>query len=86
MSTLELSVMRRARRRTHLVGADGVMCGTRTTYTDADHTPLTLAGGATTRLRNDLMRELDGNACIPCTRIALGMLALYVSRDTGRAW
>lgn len=91
MSTIELAVMRRKHRRTHLAAIDvsGVlrpMCNTRTSTADAEFTPVPLNGGATTRLRNDLTRELDANTCIPCTLIAYGMLALYVSRDTGKAW
>jgi hypothetical protein len=88
MTSNDLVVVRRPKRRTHLMlhGASGLMCNTRTALSGAELTPVPLAGGATARLKNDLMRELDGNACIPCTLIALGMIALYASRDTGRAW
>lgn len=87
MTALEMSVMRRKGRRTHLLmpGASSPMCGTRTALTGADHVILPLIGGATRRLRNDLEREMDSNSCIPCTRITLAMLALYASRDTGKA-
>lgn len=85
MTAHTMRVMRRPRRRTHLIG-EHPLCGTTTAQTDATFVTIELIGGATTRLRNTLMRELDGNTCIPCTRIALGMLALYASRDTGKAW
>lgn len=88
MTANNLLVMRRPERRTHLMIAGAVipMCNTRTGIDNAHFTTLPLIGGATTRLKNDLMRELDGNACIPCSLIAIGMIALYASRDTGKAW
>lgn len=49
-------------------------------------TPLALIGGATARLKNDIIREMDSNSCHHCKCIALGMLALYASRDTGKPW
>lgn len=85
----ELRIMRRPKRRTHLYLPEALepMCGTIIqSFWEAEWTPIPIAGGATARLKNDLIRELDGNACIPCTRIALGMLALYVSRDGGKPW
>jgi hypothetical protein len=89
MPALFMSVMRRPRRRTHLImsGADLPACGTRTALTGAEHVPVDLIGGATYRLRVDLVRELNNDdTCARCARIAGAMLALYVARDTGRAW
>jgi hypothetical protein len=88
MTALELAVMRRKRRRTHLLapGADVPLCGTRTALTNASCVVLPLVGGATYRLRVDLVRELDDNTCIHCARIGVAILALYAARDKGRPW
>lgn len=91
MTALELAVIDHPRRRTHLSfsvtwGAYATACGLTLSGDDAGtRCMVPLIGGATTRLRNDLVRELNrDNTCKRCARIAGAMLALYVARDKGR--
>lgn len=85
MIGLELAVVRKPRRRTHLATPAGsLLCRTAMAMTGAECSPLQLAGGATRRLALDLQRELDGTACLRCTQIGLLVVALYGARDGGR--
>lgn len=91
MSALELAVIARPDRRTHLADVPAgtrvdTWCGLNIPTADASTELVPLVGGASARLVADLRRTLDRNTCLRCTRLAAVILSLYSARDTGKAF